>query len=188
MAYPIWRLLAKMRALTCVNAFFDVGDNKPRDALGLGLYGSPLDVVNFARRVDAPCLKGAADSARVPLDKGLGHLDDAVRTAAADRELNVLRPWIIGVELADAFRICRLEAVDRLVVVSDHGQIAVGAEQVEHLLLRSIEVLVLVYEHVVERCALIGLWIVREVAQSHGHHLSHQHRSVPAEGCSKRAS
>lgn len=85
------------------------------------------------------------------------------------------------IERPDALRVRPLEAVNRLIIVADHGEIAVFAEEVDQLLLRAAQILVLVDQDVVVRMKLRRLRIVLEVVEGDRHQLADQHRLVPSE-------
>ena len=48
------------------------------------------------------------------------------------------------------------EAVDRLIFVTDYAEFAVGTEKFNHLLLGTVQVLILVYQYVRKFAAFLG--------------------------------
>ncbi len=99
-------------------------------------------------------------------DHGVGGVEDRLRAAVVlveDDRRDTIRKGVL--ELHDVAQVGTPEAVDRLVAVADHGDVAVAAgEQQDELVLGDVGVLVLVDEHVLEALA-VGLEDVRVLAE-----------------------
>ena len=99
-------------------------------------------------------------------DHGVGGVEDRLRAAVVlveDDRRDALREGVL--ELHDVAQVGAAEAVDRLVAVADHGDVAVAAGEQQHeLVLGDVGVLVLVDEDVLEALA-VGLEDVGMLAE-----------------------
>ena len=87
-------------------------------------------------------------------DHRVGGREDRLRRAVVLLELDHLRVREVALEVEDVADVGAAEAVDRLVVVADHHQVAVLAgEQLQQPVLGVVGVLVLVDEDVAEGAA-----------------------------------
>jgi hypothetical protein len=101
--------IGQNQAVSGIDALGDFVRDELRDAAGLFIDRTPLDVVDFPGRVLVPRSQRKANTTWVSLDQRLSHVDDALRTPTADDELDILRAGVVLVELSDAFGICPLE-------------------------------------------------------------------------------
>ena len=98
-----------------------------------------------------------AEAALVRRDQARGRAEDGGRGAVIALEADHLRAGKIALEAQDVLHLRAAPAIDRLVVVADHADIAGRArEQLEPQILHDVGVLILVHQHVFEAVAIVG--------------------------------
>ena len=142
------------------------------ESLGLGGHGLRLGAVgpaapeaDLSTRAPRELL---ADAARRGLDHGGGRVQDAPAGAIVALEADQCRLGELALEVAQVLGGGAAEAVDRLVVVPDHGDVAlVLHEQPQQHSLGEVRVLVLVHQHVPEAppCPLAHVRLLVEEAE-----------------------
>ena len=123
------------------------------DELGLGAL--VVDLHDLDERALAP--RGPqvlALALAVVGDHGVGRVEDLLRGAVVLLQADDLRVGVVALELEDVADVGAAPGVDALVVVADHGEVAVLAgEQVGQAVLGVVGVLVLVHQHEAEGAA-----------------------------------
>ena len=101
-------------------------------------------------------------------DDRVGRVQDRLRRAVVLLELDHRGVGEVVLEVEDVADVGAAEAVDRLVVVADHRDVAVLlGEQLQPAVLGAVGVLVLVDQHVAERAAVALAHLVEQLEQVH---------------------
>jgi len=104
-------------------------------------------------------------------DHGVGDVEDRLRAAVVLLQANDLGIGVVALELEDVADVGATPRVDALVVVADHGEIAVLAgQEIGEAVLRVVGVLVLVDEHEAERLLVMPEALGEALEQLHRLH------------------
>ena len=147
--------------------------------LGLDRLGDPFRLLLAADRlvlhdvVPGPILRPQLllPSPLVVSDDLVGALQDLLGRAVVLLQLDDASLWVVLLELQDQPHIRATPAVDALIVIADHADVpALVGKQLHELVLRVVDVLILVHQHVMESFVILLEGLRARLEELHGHH------------------